>query len=78
VGAELLELGVCTSDVAELSRPEFGKVRLSRCKYSLGHQEHFALHTYTSNLKIASFLPVRSSPVILVCSLYCGCLCWAG
>ena len=37
MGAELLELGVCTSDIAELSRPEFGKVRLSRCKYAPAH-----------------------------------------
>lgn len=37
VSAELLELGVCTSDIAELSRPEFGKVRLSRCKYARAH-----------------------------------------
>ena len=35
VRAELLELWVCTSDVAELSRPEFGKVGLVRCKYAL-------------------------------------------
>ena len=35
VSAELLEFWVCSSNIAELSRPEFGKVRLGRCK----HQE---------------------------------------
>lgn len=34
VSAELLELGVCTSDITELCCPEFGKVCLSRCKYA--------------------------------------------
>ena len=61
---------VCSSNIAELGSSKFWEI-------GLGGQQRFIIEifsrtqllTCTSNLKIGSFLPVRSSPVILACNL---------